>query len=152
MKPEDATVGRAAQTPARLTRAEKLERETKVFAGMNNQRTRALAWNAIPYFQTKLRERLDLHAVATELLAGRDTIRALTLACGDMKGEYGFFKRLGVSKIDAYDPSEGQRRRCFALVYDGAIPLEYTIADVNEAPLGKGAYDLVYMQQIAPPH
>ncbi|MEM7692891.1 MAG: class I SAM-dependent methyltransferase [Pseudomonadota bacterium] len=130
-----------------LSREAKLERETQVFAGKNNQRTRSLAWNAIPYFQQKLRERMNMTAEVNALLDGRTERRALTLACGDMKGEYGFFKSIGVTSIDAFDLSPGQRKRCFDLVYDGKIPLDYKIADVNEAGLEEGAYDIVYMQQ-----
>jgi hypothetical protein len=44
------------------------------------------------------------------------------MACGDMFGEYGFFKGVGVAEVDASDISEGQRAKFFAaLVRTGVV-------------------------------
>ena len=125
----------------------KLEAEARVFAGKHNDKVRSVAWGAIPYFQQKLRAKLDMGAEVQKLLNGRKNLKALTLACGDMKGEYNFFKRHGAGSIVAYDISEGQRQRCYDLVYDGEVALDYRIADVNEVEIEPDSYDLIYMQQ-----
>lgn len=128
-------------------RESKLEAETRVFAGKQNDLVRSVAWSAIPYFGQMLNKRLQLVPGAKQLLGDRQEKRALTLACGDMTGEYRIFKRLGVTAIDAWDLSEGQRQRCYDKVYDGEIALDYRIADVNELQLSPATYDVVYMQQ-----
>ena len=79
-------------------------------------------------------------------LAGREHAVALTLACGDMTGEFGFLKRMGVAEIDAFDLSVGQRQKFLDNVYDNSIPVNYEIADVNDIELAAGRYDVVYLQ------
>ena len=123
------------------------EKEQKHFSGKHNDKVRGHAWSAIPYFAKRLRERLDIFSEAAEMLTGRKVVRALTMACGDMKGEYAGFKKLHATSIDAFDISEGQRKRCYEKVYDGGIPLNYEIADVNTIRLERRRYDIVYMQQ-----
>ena len=63
-----------------------------------------------------------------------------------MTGEFGFLKRMGVAEIDAFDLSVGQRRKFLDNVYDNSIPVNYTIADVNDIELAAGRYDVVYLQ------
>lgn len=128
-------------------RTSALQAEAAAFAGVHNDQTRSLAWSSIPYFSKKLQERVNLGALTRSRLSGRPEIRALTMACGDMKGEYGFFKAMGATAIDAFDISEGQKERFNRLVNDGQIPVAYAIADVNEITLSEEKYDLVYMQQ-----
>lgn len=124
-----------------------LEAEARVFAGKTNDKVRSLAWSSIRYFGARIREKLDIGAEAERLLAGRTDLKALTLACGDMKGEYPLLKRLGATSIVAYDISEGQRQRCLDKVFDGSVALDYRIEDVNQVQLEPETYDLVYMQQ-----
>ena len=124
-----------------------LEAEARVFAGKSNDRVRSLAWSSISYFGSRIHEKLDMAGQATKLLGGRKDLKALTLACGDMKGEYPLLIRLGAKSIVAYDISEGQRQRCLDQVFDGSVKLDYRIEDVNHVELEPNTYDLVYMQQ-----
>jgi SAM-dependent methyltransferase len=132
---------------ARAKRQADLGKEAGHFSGKNNDRVRSLAWSAIPYFQRKIHERIDIGRKARELLACKSEIAALTLACGDMTGEYRLLKSLGAKEIVAYDVSEGQRERFRDRVDDGSVKVDYRIGDVNEVDLPKNAFDVVYMQQ-----
>lgn len=124
----------------------RLTAEAQKFSTQDNRARRKLDWSAIPYFRMRIAEHLDLGASVARHLAHRDRPRALTLACGDMAGEYQLLKRVGVTAIDAWDISEGQRDKFTRYVYDGAIPVDYAIADVNEIVLEPDRYDLVYLQ------
>jgi SAM-dependent methyltransferase len=125
----------------------RLDAEANAFSGKHNDKVRAAAMGSIAYFGHKLNEELNVVTEAVKLLSSRTPIRALTMACGDMKGEYNFFKKIGATSIDAFDVSSGQRDRCLQTVYDGAIELNYGITDVNAIELKKDHYDVVYMQQ-----
>ena len=125
----------------------KIEQEAQFFSDHDNRLTRATAWNSVPYFQEKMRSLLDLKAEALELLAGRQEIRALTIACGDMAGEYRFLRALGAVEIDAYDVAIGKRDEFFNNIHDGKATVNYEIADANELLLPASTYDIVYMQQ-----
>jgi SAM-dependent methyltransferase len=63
-----------------------------------------------------------------------------------MAGEFTFLKRMGVAEIDAFDLSEGQRQKFLDNVYDGSLPVNYEIADVNDIELPADRYDVVYLQ------
>ncbi|MDX1745870.1 MAG: class I SAM-dependent methyltransferase, partial [Halobacteriales archaeon] len=102
-------------------------------------------WGAIPYFRSRMSEQLRVGPVAKKLMRDRLAPVGLALACGDMAGEYGFFKRTGITEVDAYDISPGQRDKFYDRVYDGEIEVNYLIADVNEIQLPENRYDLVYL-------
>lgn len=126
--------------------APEIAREAERFSHQDNRRRRELVWTAIPYFREQIAASFDLHAHLREHLAGRDELRALTLACGDMSGEYRMFRRLGVGEIDAFDVSPGQREKFYRDVFDGSAAVTYTIADVNTIELPRHRYDVVYLQ------
>jgi SAM-dependent methyltransferase len=126
---------------------ELIQQEARFFSDQDNQLTRSVAWTSISYFQKKIMEAFDLKADAKAILLGRKNISGLTLACGDMRGEYNFLKSLGVQHIDAYDISEGQREKFYQNNYDGAVEVNYKIEDVNNVSLPETQYDVVYVQQ-----
>ncbi|MGB3404533.1 MAG: methyltransferase domain-containing protein [Microcoleaceae cyanobacterium] len=123
-----------------------IQEEAQFFSDQNNQLTRSVAWNSIPYFQKKFLEAFDIKADAKAILSGRKNISGLTLACGDMTGEYKFLTSLGVEHIDAYDISEGQREK-FYQNYDHSVEVNYQIEDVNNVVLPERKYDIVCVQQ-----
>ncbi len=124
-----------------------IKEEADFFSAQNNQLTRSVAWNSIPYFQKKIMEAFDISSDAKAILSGRKNICGATLACGEMKGEYKFLKSLGVQRIDAYDISEGQREKFYRSIYDNSIEVNYKIEDVNNVNLPERKYDVVYVQQ-----
>ena len=136
-----------AGQPADPDDTKELSREAEYFSRSDNRKVRSFGWGSIPYFQQKLLEKLDLVAEARKFLGKRAQTRALTLACGDMTGEYALFKKLNATHIDAFDISEGQRDKFHKNTYDGKIPVEYGIRDVNRIELPEGAYDVICMQQ-----
>ena len=118
------------------------------FSKTNNQLTRQAAWSSIPYFQKKINENFNFHRYFTDFFAKKKSLHALTLACGDMHGEYNFFKGLNkVTKIDAFDISEGQRKKFYDRVYDNKIQVDYKIEDCNHLTLEANKYDIIYIQQ-----
>lgn len=117
--------------------------EAERFSRQDNHARRELVWSAIPYFRDRIAEQLDVGAAVARQLSGREHAVALTLACGDMAGEYQLLRRAGVAEIDAFDISEGQRDKFRRDVYDGAIPVNYRIADVNTIALTPDRYDVV---------
>jgi len=120
--------------------------EAARFGDQDNAARRELVWSAIPYFRDRINAALDLGATVKQRLEGCERPVALTLACGDMAGEFPFLERMGVAEIDAFDLSEGQRQKFLDNVYDGSIPVNYEIADVNDLDLMPGRYDVVYLQ------
>jgi SAM-dependent methyltransferase len=123
-----------------------LKKEASFFSATHNALTRQVAWSSIPYFQKRIDEAFDMLVSIQQHFSGRRNLKALTLACGDMSGEYHFFSRVGVSHIIAYDVSSGQRDK-FYIKYDGRIPVDYHIADVNQLELPRNTFDIVYMNQ-----
>ncbi|TNF35726.1 MAG: class I SAM-dependent methyltransferase [Gammaproteobacteria bacterium] len=126
---------------------DKLQQEADHFSQQDNQAQRMSAWTAVPGIADRIRTTLDVDAIVVESLASFDNKRGLTLACGDMTGPYGLFKQSGVQHVDAYDLSEGQRKKFFDSKYDGDITVDYRIADVNTLELPANHYDLVVVQQ-----
>lgn len=131
---------------APLLNATPLAKEAEFFSAIDNKRVRDAGWSSVPHINGKILKEIDVRAEALKCLAGKSDIRALTLACGDMTGEYAFLKGLGATQIDAYDISEGQRAKFFAK-YDREVPVSYKIADVNTLDLPAQTYHVVYMQQ-----
>jgi len=129
------------------TQASKIAEEAAYFNRHDNQLTRQRNWSAIPLMQQRLQAAADLGGWARQALGQRTGLRCLTLACGNMAGEYGFLRRLGAARIDAFDISEEQKRKFLAQNYDGQVEVDYRIADVNEIQLQPDCYDLVYIQQ-----
>jgi hypothetical protein len=99
--------------------------EARRFAEQDNQYLRDVSWSALPVFRHQIGKHLDVAAGVSRHLIGRDNPMALTLACGDMAGEYPFLKRVGVAEIDAFDVSEGQQEKFLSDVYDGQLPVNY---------------------------
>jgi SAM-dependent methyltransferase len=124
---------------------DRIAEEAQRFGDQNNQAYRGTSWMAIPYVRKQVVRLFDLPGYVARHLSDHPHPVALTLACGDMSGEYGLFKRVGVAEIDASDISEGQRAKFFER-YDGKIPVNYTIGDANEIELEAERYDLVYLQ------
>jgi SAM-dependent methyltransferase len=124
----------------------KKQTEAARFGEQDNEARRELVWSAIPHFRDRINAGLDLGVTVKQRLAGRERPVALTLACGDMAGEFTFLKRMGVAEIDAFDLSEGQRQKFLDNVYDQSLPVNYEIADVNEIELPADRYDVVYLQ------
>ncbi len=123
--------------------------EAAFFDQHDNQLTRSVAWSSIPYFQARLHQRINLVETAKAGMNNRTGLRALTLGCGDMKGEYGLLRRFDVTEIVAYDLSEGQRTNFYERVYDPAadVEVDYRIGDAAADSLGSGEFDIVYIQQ-----
>ena len=120
--------------------------EAARFGEQDNDARRELVWSAIPYFRDRINEGLDLGLEVKRRLADRERPVALTLACGDMTGEFGFLKRMGIAQIDAFDISEGQRQKFLDNVDDKSVPVNYQIADINDIELPADHYDVVYLQ------
>lgn len=125
---------------------DKIAKEGEFFSAHNSALTRSVSWSAIPQFQQAMRKELDLLTETKKLLDGQVNIKALTMACGDMTGEYGFLCKLGVVGIDAYDVAEGKRKEFFERVHDGTTQVDYKISDVNKIELEPESYSIVYMQ------
>jgi SAM-dependent methyltransferase len=124
---------------------DRIAEEAQRFGDQNNQALRGASWMAIPYFFDHVLALFDLVGTVREHLRDRPHPVGLTMACGDMFGEYGFFKQVGVAEVDASDISEGQRAKFYER-YDGKIPVNYTIGDANEIQLEPERYDVVYLQ------
>lgn len=125
---------------------DKIKQEGQFFSAHNSTLTRSVAWSAIPQVQQAIQAELDFFSETQKLLAGQSKIKALTLACGDMTGEYALLRKLGATSIDAYDVAEGKREEFFEKIYDGSIKIDYKIADVNKVTLPASQYDIVYLQ------
>jgi SAM-dependent methyltransferase len=123
-----------------------LAEEAHRFGAQDNDAVRATNWDAIPYIRHQVSQLFDMRAYLAAHLAEREQPVALTLACGDMRGEYRFLRNVGITEIDAADLSVGQRDKFYDEVYDGAIPVNYRIADANDIELEAGRYDLVFLQ------
>ena len=123
------------------------EQEANYFSKQDNRYARSIHWNGIPFFQKQVDTCYPIYKLAKDILAGRKNIQALTLACGDMSGEYGFFKLINATQVDAYDISEGQKEKFYSYTYDGQIEVNYQIDDVNKLSLPECKYDVVYIQQ-----
>lgn len=136
--------GRAKKTPS--AGSQPLSTEAARFGEQDNEARRELVWSAIPLFRDRINEGLDLGVAVERRLGHRPHPVALTLACGDMSGEFPFLKRMGIAEIDAFDISEGQRRKFLDNVYDESVPVNYEIADANEIDLASDRYDVVYLQ------
>ena len=139
-------VARTGLPTVALSNSEAITEESHRFSEIDNCYLRDVGLGAVPYFRAQLAKQFDLTASIRHHLAGRERPIGLTLACGDMTGEYGLFKRAGIAEIDAWDISEGQREKFFQNVYDGLIPVNYQIQDVNRIQLEDGRYDVVYLQ------
>jgi SAM-dependent methyltransferase len=135
-----------AREPESQVPLDPLRGEAEFFAQNDNAYLRAVGLGAIWYFQQKIARQIDMAATIRRELGGGVRLRGLTLACGDMAGEYAFLRQVGVSEIDAWDISEGQRVKFYDHVYDGEIPVNYSIGDVNKIALEPGRYDVVYLQ------
>jgi hypothetical protein len=129
-----------------MSSADALAEEAERFGNIENAYLRSEFWAALPVFREEIVKRFDMAAGIRRHLAGRDRPVALTLACGDMSGEYNLLKGVGISEIDAFDISEGQREKFYRDVYDGEVHVNYEIADVNAIMLEAARYDLVYIQ------
>lgn len=132
-------------TPDGAVRDNRIAEEARRFGEQDNKARRKRSWGSIPHFRHGIAQLFDMGTFVKRHLQEHDHPVALTVACGDMSGEYPFFKRVGVAEIDAMDISEGQRDKFFA-TYDGTVPVNYTIGDANELDLEAERYDLVYLQ------
>ena len=94
--------------------ADRIAEEAQRFGDQNNQALRDASWMAVPYYFDEVLKLFDLVGYVRRHLRDRPHPVALTMACGDMFGEYGLFKEVGVAEIDASDISEGQRAKFFA--------------------------------------
>jgi len=121
--------------------------EARHFGETDNQYNRDVSWGVLPVFWHEVGKRVDIAGTAAEHLRGRDHPVGLTLACGDMHGEYRMLKNAGAKEIDAFDISEGQRDKFFRNVYDGAVRVNYEICDVNQISLDRKRYDVVFVLQ-----
>lgn len=126
---------------------EDLQAEAKFFGEADNQLTRSVSWGAIPYFQQQIHRENNLNTSVDTLLADKQEIASLSLACGMMTGEFAYLKARGAASIDAYDISEGQKEKFLQSDYDKSIRVNYQICDVNEIVLPEEKYDLVFIQQ-----
>jgi len=125
----------------------KIKNEADFFSKHDNELTRKRGWTSIEYFQKMIRVNFDMKSEVQKIIKDKNPIRCLTLACGDMVGEYNFFKSIGGTEIDAFDISEGQRENFYKKTYDGKVKVNYKIHDVNNIILEENLYDIVYMQQ-----
>lgn len=129
--------------------AEALVNEAAFFAKQDNKALRSVSWSSIPLYQSLLHNQGEGVALLAALLKKAEGGRGLTLACGDMTGEYGFFRNVAkVKTIDAFDVSEGQRDKFFDRKdLDKSIQVNYSIEDVNYVLLPENTYDVIYIQQ-----
>lgn len=126
---------------------DRIQEEAKFFSKQNSELARAVGWKAIPQFHRKIQSSLNLVKEAQEMLPKKSGLKALTLACGDMKSEYQFLSRMGAASIDAFDIAEDKRKDFFEKYHDGSIEVDYQLQDINKLELPVGKYDVVYMQQ-----
>ena len=133
-------VAESKETPSSL------QAEAKFFGQANNALMRSVGWGAIPYFQQQIGRDFDIAAPIDALMKDRPNVKALSLACGTMAGEYVYLKHRGATEIDAYDISEGQRDKFYETTYDGEVDVNYQICDVNEIELPADEYDIVFIQ------
>jgi len=125
-----------------------IEIEAGFFGKQDNSKGRSTAWSSIPFFQQQIGKHSNLPMLIHPLLPPNKKLKALTLACGDMTGEYQFLRNLGVASIDAYDVSPGQREKFFRRMMGKLdLEVEYHIEDVNIIQLEENHYDIVYVQQ-----
>lgn len=126
----------------------KIESEANFFTEVDNRQLRSISWSSIGYFQQQIGKASNLQQIIATKLGGRDSLRGLSLAGGDMTGEYKFLRKAGVKSLDAFDISEGQREKFFSRMADGLdIEVNYYIEDVNAIKLKENYYDIVYVQQ-----
>ncbi|MCB1675119.1 MAG: class I SAM-dependent methyltransferase, partial [Halioglobus sp.] len=126
----------------------KIKSEARYFGEQDNIQLRSLSWSSIGYFQQQIGKASNLQKIIAAKLADRQPLRGLSLAGGDMTGEYRFLKNAGVTSIDAFDISAGQRDKFFNRMGDSPdIEVNYFIEDVNAISLKENHYDLVYVQQ-----
>ena len=125
-----------------------LRLEADFFDKVDNQKSRDTSWASLQYFQKKIGEASRVGPMTKEHLKGRQNIKSLTMACGDMAGEYVFLKNMGVHFIDAFDISPGQRDKFFNRVNNNPeVPVNYQIADINAINLKEEQYDIIYIQE-----
>ncbi|MCG8415655.1 MAG: class I SAM-dependent methyltransferase [Pseudomonadales bacterium] len=126
-----------------------LASEASYFGDQNNTLLRSRSWSSIPLFQHLIQQASNLNEQTRQALKNIEAPRALSLACGDMQGEYKFLvSTAGVKHIDAFDISEGQREKFYSRPdLDDAVSVDYQIADVNAIELPENHYDIVYIQR-----
>src|SRR5438309_10248193 len=128
-----------------MSYSEIIGEEARHFGEADNQYTRDVFWGVLPVFWNEVGKRVNVGRATADHLRGRDHSVALTLACGDMYGEYRMLKSAGVKEIDAFDISEGQREKFYRNVYDGTVRVNYEICDVNQISLERKRYDVVFI-------
>ncbi len=126
-----------------------LASEASYFADQDNTQLRSRSWSSVPLFQHLIHQASDLNQQTRKALENVKAPRALSLACGDMQGEYKFLvSTAGVKHIDAFDISEGQRNKFYARTdLNDAVSVDYQLVDVNKIELPENHYDIVYIQQ-----
>lgn len=129
--------------------AQALEAEASYFAAQDNNLRRLVSWGSIPLYQRLINKEFNARQLVRGHLAEVSKPRALTLACGDMSGEYQFLNNAAeVVSIDAYDISEGQRQKFLKRQdLNPDIEINYQISDVNKIELPQSSYDIVFVQQ-----
>lgn len=126
----------------------KIKSEAKYFSKQDNEQLRSMSRSSIGFFQQQIGKASNLRRTIEAKLGDRDPLRSLSLAGGDMTGEYRFLKNAGVTTIDAFDISSGQRDKFFARMGNSLdIEVNYFIEDVNTIKLKENYYDIVYVQQ-----
>lgn len=124
-----------------------LEKEADYFSKTNNHEVREVSWSAVKYFQQQMTKEFNFRKYLNDNNISLEGAHALTMGCGDMDGEYRLFKNHKVGKIDAFDISEGQRKKFFDRVYDDSIEIDYQIVDCNKLKLEENKYDFIFIQQ-----
>jgi SAM-dependent methyltransferase len=124
-----------------------LQQEAAHFAKRDRARAKKSAFGSIPIFTQGIAQGLNFNKVLKAHFGDDRPRTGLALGCGEMKGEYNFFKRNKVVEVDAYDVDAESRSRFFKNTYDGEIPtINYHIADVNQLQVEPGKFDLIYIQ------
>lgn len=123
-----------------------LQKEADYFSKTNNKVVRNVSWSSVQYFQEQITLKFDFWRYLHEHNISLEGGRALTLGCGDMTGEYQVFKDYKIKEIDAFDISDGQRKKFYDRVYDNEIKVNYNLTDCNKIELEENKYDFIYMQ------
>jgi len=87
--------------------------------------------------------------IAEKYLAGRKSLRALSLACGVGKRELKWAESGIFERIDAYDLSKARieyaKRQAREMGYDNIV--HYHVANVYDIDMSEGCYDIILAEQ-----
>ena len=124
-----------------------IEQEAEHYNNNDMEIRRAVSWSrlAAPHIRRFLYKDSNRDEYLSLIMKNRINGKGLTLACGDMKAEARYFKRLNIYDVDAYDVSEKSLKRAGEYCDKLGLNVNIQVADVNDIKLEKNKYDLVVL-------